>query len=74
MRTLELTGCDRVYNGINSIIGHYRGKHDAFNSITAGALSGMLFKSTRGIKPMMISGGMVATVAGVWAIIRKAVF
>jgi hypothetical protein len=34
----------------------------------AGALSGMIFKSTRGIRPMMISGGIVATVAGAWAV------
>jgi mitochondrial import inner membrane translocase subunit TIM23 len=57
-----------VYNGLNSIIGHYRGKHDSANSIVAGALSGMLFKSTRGLKPMVISGGIVATVAGTWAV------
>lgn len=57
-----------VYNGFNSFIGHMRGKHDSANSIAAGALSGMLFKSTRGIRPMMISGGIVASVAGAWAV------
>ncbi len=57
-----------VYNGFNSYIGYMRGKHDSANSIVAGALSGMLFKSTRGIRPMMISGGIVATVAGAWAV------
>ncbi|KAL9013170.1 MAG: hypothetical protein Q9173_002123 [Seirophora scorigena] len=60
-----------VYNGINSTIGHYRGKHDSANSIVAGALSGMLFKSTRGVRPMMISGGLVAGAAGAWAISFK---
>jgi len=62
-----------VYNGFNSYIGHLRGKHDSANSVMAGALSGMLFKSTRGVKPMAISGAIVASVAGSWAIIRKAV-
>jgi import inner membrane translocase subunit TIM23 len=57
-----------VYNGINSFIGHMRGKHDSANSVLAGALSGMLFKSTRGVRPMMISGGIVASVAGAWAV------
>lgn len=57
-----------VYNGFNSFIGHMRGKHDSVNSIVAGALSGMIFKSTRGVRPMMISGGIVATVAGAWAV------
>lgn len=57
-----------VYNGFNSFIGHLRGKHDSANSVVAGALSGMLFKSTRGVRPMMISGGIVASVAGAWAV------
>lgn len=57
-----------IYNGINSSLGYARGKHDAANSILAGALSGMLFKSTRGVKPMMISGGIVASIAGLWAV------
>lgn len=56
------------YNCINSYIGYLRGKHDAANTIAAGALSGMLFKSTRGLRPMMISGGIVASVAGLWAV------
>ncbi|KAI9815451.1 MAG: Mitochondrial import inner membrane translocase subunit tim23 [Pycnora praestabilis] len=63
-----------VYNGINSTIGYYRGKHDSANSVVAGALSGMLFKSTKGIRPMMISGGLVASAAGAWAITRKTLF
>lgn len=57
-----------VYNGFNSTIGYYRGKHDAANSIAAGALSGMLFKSTRGLRPMLTSGAMVASAAGTWAV------
>ncbi|RAH48636.1 protein transporter TIM23 [Aspergillus brunneoviolaceus CBS 621.78] len=61
-----------VYNGFNSGLGYARGKHDAANSIVAGALSGMVFKSTRGLKPMLISGGIVAGIAGSWAVARKA--
>ena len=57
-----------VYNGINSTIGYARGRHDSANSVVAGALSGMLFKSTRGFRPMMISGGLVASAAGAWAV------
>lgn len=63
-----------VYNGINSTIGYYRGKHDAANSIVAGALSGAIFKSTRGVKPMLISSGIVASIAGAWALTRKVLF
>ena len=57
-----------TYNCFNSTIGYYRGKHDAVNSLSAGALSGMLFKSTKGIRPMLTSGAMVATAAGVWTV------
>lgn len=57
-----------VYNCFNSYIGHLRGKHDWLNSIGAGALSGALFKSTRGLRPMMTSSLVVASVAGVWAV------
>jgi len=61
-----------VYNGINSSLGYVRGKHDSANSIVAGALSGMVFKSTRGVKPMLISGGIVASIAGAWAVRTRA--
>ena len=57
-----------VYNGVNSTIGHYRGKHDMTNSVVAGAISGAIFKSTKGVRPMMISSGIVASVAGSWAV------
>jgi import inner membrane translocase subunit TIM23 len=57
-----------VYNLVNSSIGNFRGKHDSANSIIAGMLSGMLFKSTRGVRPMMISGGLVASAAGAWQV------
>lgn len=57
-----------TYNCINSLVGNLRGKHDAANSVLAGALSGMVFKSTRGVRSMMISGGIVGSVAGVWAV------
>ncbi|KAF9734346.1 Mitochondrial import inner membrane translocase subunit tim23 [Paraphaeosphaeria minitans] len=63
-----------VYNGVNSTIGYYRGKHDTTNSVLAGALSGAIFKSTRGVRPMAISSGIVASVAGSWALFRKVYF
>ncbi|KAI1331268.1 Tim17/Tim22/Tim23/Pmp24 family-domain-containing protein [Xylariaceae sp. FL0255] len=63
-----------IYNCINSSIGYARGKHDAFNTIAAGGISGMIFRSTRGARSMMISGGVVASLAGVWAITKSVVF
>ena len=35
-----------VYNGINSSIDSFRGKHDIAGSMAAGALTGALYKST----------------------------
>ncbi len=63
-----------AYNCINSYIGYLRGKHDATNTVAAGFLSGVLFKSTRGIRPMLISGGIVGSVAAVWAVSRSFLF
>ncbi|KAI0024715.1 Tim17/Tim22/Tim23/Pmp24 family-domain-containing protein [Xylariomycetidae sp. FL0641] len=60
-----------TYNCFNSGIGMLRGKHDSANTIAAGILSGMVFKSTRGLRPMLISGGVVGSVAGAWAITRQ---
>lgn len=57
-----------TYNCFNSGIGYFRGKHDSANTVAAGALSGMLFKSTKGLRPMMISGAVVGSVAGAWAV------
>lgn len=57
-----------MYNGINSTIGYYRGKHDSFNSVAAGGISGMIFKCTRGVRAMAISGGIVGSIAGGWAV------
>ncbi|KAM4068077.1 tim17/Tim22/Tim23/Pmp24 family protein [Hirsutella rhossiliensis] len=63
-----------TYNCINSLIGYLRGQHDAANSILAGFLSGAVFKSTRGVRPMLISGAMISSVAGVWTITRRSFF
>ncbi|RDA91938.1 hypothetical protein CP533_1304 [Ophiocordyceps camponoti-saundersi (nom. inval.)] len=63
-----------TYNCINSLIGYLRDKHAASNGVLAGALSGMVFKSTRGLRPMMISGGIVGSIAAVWAVFRRSFF
>ncbi|GAP87412.1 putative Mitochondrial import inner membrane translocase subunit tim23 [Rosellinia necatrix] len=62
-----------TYNIINATIGYYRGKHDAANTIVAGGLSGMVFRSTRGVRQMMISGGVVASVAAAWAVTKRVI-
>ncbi|KAA8908246.1 hypothetical protein TRICI_004805 [Trichomonascus ciferrii] len=63
-----------TYNGINSTIGYYRGKHDALNSLSAAGLAGAIFKATKGPKPMLISSGLMMSVAGAWCAFKAAVF
>jgi len=61
-----------VYNGINSTVGYYRGKHDTANSIISGMIAGAIFKSTRGAKPMAVSAGIVSATAAAWSVGSKA--
>ncbi|KAG0637975.1 Tim17/Tim22/Tim23/Pmp24 family-domain-containing protein [Tuber brumale] len=61
-----------VYNGVNYTVGSVRGKHDTANSIISGVVAGAIFKSTRGIRPVLVSSGIVGAAAGVWAIGLKA--
>ena len=56
------------YNFINSYIGYLRGKEDAANAILAGTLTGMAFRSTKGVKPMLVAGGVVGSAAAMWAV------
>ncbi|KAI9464583.1 Tim17-domain-containing protein [Lactarius psammicola] len=61
------------YNGINSTIDAVRGKHDAFGSMAAGALTGALFKSTAGVKPALATATMVSAFAGAWSWVKTRV-
>jgi import inner membrane translocase subunit TIM23 len=63
-----------TYNLINSGIGYFRGEHDFANSLAAGAVSGAVFKATKGPRAMALSSGMVASVAGIWCVIKRAAF
>lgn len=55
------------YNVVNSSIDAFRGKHDVAGSVVAGALTGAVFKSSKGVKPAAYAAGMVATAAGLWS-------
>ncbi|KAI5850007.1 Tim17/Tim22/Tim23/Pmp24 family-domain-containing protein [Tricharina praecox] len=61
-----------VYNGINSTVGYYRGKHDTANSVISGLIAGAIFKSTRGVRPMAVSAGIVSAAAATWSVGSKA--
>ncbi|KAI8987152.1 Tim17/Tim22/Tim23/Pmp24 family-domain-containing protein [Pilobolus umbonatus] len=58
-----------LYSGTNSLIDRARGQHDIFNSLTAGAIAGAIFKSTAGPRVAAISAGLCAGAAGVWTIL-----
>lgn len=60
-----------AYNGTNTTIGALRGKHDVTNSVLSGALAGAVYKSTRGVRPMMWSSALVATAAASWTVGSK---
>ncbi|KAK9333488.1 Tim17/Tim22/Tim23/Pmp24 family-domain-containing protein [Lipomyces starkeyi] len=61
------------YNVFNGLFDVYRSYHDAYNSIGAGFITGILYRSTKGIKPMAISGALMGTAAGVWSYLTSAI-
>ncbi|KAI7900665.1 Tim17/Tim22/Tim23/Pmp24 family-domain-containing protein [Cokeromyces recurvatus] len=58
-----------IYNGATAMMDASRGKHDIFNSLAGGAISGALFKSTAGPRAAMVSAGVCAGVAGAWSLL-----
>lgn len=60
-----------TYNIFNSLLGVIKGKHDDYNSLAAGALTGAIFKSSKGIKPMAISTALMTAAAGAWCGIKR---
>lgn len=60
-----------IYNIANSSFAAYRGKHDTYGSMAAGAVTGAIFKSTRGTKQMGIAASLMALGAGGWSKAQK---
>lgn len=48
-----------------------RGKHDTLGSMSAGAMTGALYKSTVGVKPMIVAAAIVSAAAGTWSTVKK---
>ncbi|SCV74901.1 BQ2448_7930 [Microbotryum intermedium] len=60
-----------IYNGFNSTLDSYRGgKHDIYGSMAAGAMTGALWRCTAGVKPMIISSGLLTVGAAVWTTVK----
>ncbi|KAI0350689.1 Tim17-domain-containing protein [Trametes cingulata] len=62
-----------VYNAFNSTIDHFRGKHDTYGSMAAGALTGALYKSTAGVKPALAAATVISGSAGIWSYVKRRV-
>ncbi|KAM5534689.1 hypothetical protein V8D89_011701 [Ganoderma adspersum] len=62
-----------VYNAFNSSIDHFRGEHDTYGSMAAGALTGALFKSTAGVKPALAAATFTSGLAGLWSYVKTRV-
>ncbi|GAA5829970.1 hypothetical protein JCM3766R1_006720 [Sporobolomyces carnicolor] len=57
-----------IYNGINSSIDVYRGGfHDVYGSMGAAAATGLIWRSTAGIKSMAITSGLLTIGAAGWS-------
>ncbi|KAI1793558.1 Tim17-domain-containing protein [Ganoderma leucocontextum] len=62
-----------VYNAFNSSIDHFRGEHDTYGSMAAGALTGALYKSTAGVKPALAAATFISGLAGMWSYVKTRV-
>ncbi|KAI5952763.1 TIM23 [Candida jiufengensis] len=62
-----------TYNLIDSTLDGFREKHDDLNSVVAGALAGALFRSSKGLKPMIYSSVMMAGASGIWCGLKRVI-
>ncbi|KAJ7281890.1 Tim17/Tim22/Tim23/Pmp24 family-domain-containing protein [Mycena rebaudengoi] len=60
-----------VYNGVNSSIDAVRGRHDILGSMGAGGITGLLYKSTAGVRPALAAATFMSGVAGIWSYVKK---
>ncbi|KIJ55349.1 hypothetical protein M422DRAFT_141921, partial [Sphaerobolus stellatus SS14] len=59
------------YNAINSSIDGVRGKHDIWGGMAAGAVTGALYKSTAGVRPMLAAATIMTVAAGAWGYAKR---
>lgn len=62
-----------TYNVVGTLIDYARGGyHDDAGSLAAGAVTGALYNISRGVKPMLLSSGIVTIASGAWCVIKRA--
>ncbi|GAA5888655.1 hypothetical protein JCM6882_009036 [Rhodosporidiobolus microsporus] len=60
-----------IYNGINSTIDVYRGhQHDVYGSMFAAAATGAIWRSTAGVKSMVVTSGLLTAGAAGWSWVK----
>lgn len=71
----NLCGClTLTYNVVNGTVDMLRGGyHDDAGSLVSGAITGALWNSTQGLKPLSISSGLLTCVAASWCIFKRVV-
>ncbi|KAI0705129.1 Tim17/Tim22/Tim23/Pmp24 family-domain-containing protein [Cytidiella melzeri] len=62
-----------VYNGLNSSIDAIRGRHDTLGSMAAGGFTGILYKSTAGLRPALVAATVMSGFAGAWSYVKRSV-
>jgi len=59
-----------MYSPLESLIGHYRGEQDSMNSVAAATLTGVIYKSTAGVRAMCVAGVVGGAVLGTYTLTR----
>ncbi|MBW0536167.1 hypothetical protein O181_075882 [Austropuccinia psidii MF-1] len=59
-----------MYNAFNCTLDRQRGRHDQWNSVIAGGLTGALFRCTAGPQKMLIASSLMALGAMGWSTIK----
>ena len=60
-----------TYNIFDGTIDYYRGKHDIWGSVAAGALTGAMFRCTAGVRSMLVSSTIMMGVAATWTACKQ---
>ncbi|EDO34000.1 predicted protein [Nematostella vectensis] len=55
-----------MYSSFDSLYGKLRGEEDELNSIAAAVTTGMIFKSTAGVRPIAIAGALGGSLAAAY--------
>ncbi|XP_003385589.1 PREDICTED: mitochondrial import inner membrane translocase subunit tim23-like [Amphimedon queenslandica] len=57
-----------MYSPLCSALAHYRGVDDSINSIAAASITGLLYKSTAGLRAMGVAGAAGCVALGIYSI------